>query len=972
MQPKIIIPDEIDEVHETSDDAFGVTFSNGRAEPGWGVEQCGQDQPWGFDASGSSPPLPADWEYASSTFDYGESPIFRRNRPDTQSDRPPATSRWDSFHPTDAPRTLTPPIDKILDLLDNVSGSGPEYTARCPAHHDQRNSLSIREAEDGRILLFCHAGCETQGILEELGLTYRDLFPPEKSSSASRRPHSEIAATYDYVDADGRLLYQVVRMDPKDFRQRRPDGRGGWSWKLGGVERVLYRLPDILASDPDEPVFVVEGEKDADRLHNLGLVATTNAGGAGKWRSEYTDHLRDRDVVVLPDNDDAGRKHAEQVAWFLHGFAKSTRIIELPDLPPKGDISDWLDAGGTVEVLRQLVDRAPAWNPTHNSHYSHNSRPADHLGDSEYYGDDLEEMTWEPPIPLTDAPRPAFPTEALPNWLKEFVEAEAVATQTPPDLAGMIALSVLGSACAQRVEVRVRGGWTEPVNLYTVVALPPGNRKSAVFKDVSEPLEEHERLEQQRLAPDIAEGQNKQRVLEASLQHANRLAATAKDSAERTSFAEEASRIARELADLEVPALPRFIADDVSPEKLGGLLAEQGGRMAVLSAEGGIFDLMAGKYSANGAPNLDVFLKGHAGDTLRVDRVGRPSEFVPSPALTVGLAVQPDVVQGLANKPGFRGRGLLARFLYAVPTSLVGRRQVAPPPVPDEIAAEYRRRITELLRLPQGTDSFGETVPHVLRLSTAAERLLTRFMEDLEPRLGDGGDLEVIADWASKLAGAVVRIAGLLHLAGSNDVKEPWTKPIDGETMDGAIRIGEYLVAHALAAFGLMGADPAAGDARHLLRWIESKGLETFTKRDLYQGVRGRFKTVDALDAPLRLLIQHAYIRERPDEFRQRAGRKPSPTLEVNPLWRSRNPQNPHIWASIDHSGILVPSEDQSPPILTTLRRPEPWNAIPRPRPSELPPGSITISPDVRRDLESDSHDFTADGHDEDLMLWTA
>ena len=203
---------------------------------------------------------------------------------------------------------------------------------------------------------------------------------------SSRQSKTGFAAEYDYVDEFGELLYQVCRKEPKGFYQRRPHNDGGWIWALSKgeyakhpngdwklikentpsdyprenleeVRRVLYRLPELLNADSQETVFIVEGEKDADALNKLGLVATTNVTGSGKWRKEYTDYLKDRPVVILPDNDDAGRSHALQIADNIKGIAKSIKIIKLPNLPEKGDVSDWLDDGGTVEELKALCEK---------------------------------------------------------------------------------------------------------------------------------------------------------------------------------------------------------------------------------------------------------------------------------------------------------------------------------------------------------------------------------------------------------------------------------------------------------------------------------------------------------------------------------------------------------------------------------------------------------------------------------------
>jgi len=186
----------------------------------------------------------------------------------------------------------------------------------------------------------------------------KDLRPADTSYYHS--VGSVVAATYDYTDEKGFLLYQVVRMAPKGFRQRQRDSQGAWVWNLTDVRRVLYRLPE-LCGEQHRRVFIVEGEKDADRLRSLGFLATTNAGGAGKWRDEYSEFLRDRHAILLPDNDAAGWKHADQVGLSLSGKAASVKILKLPNLPPKGDVSDWLDAAGTPEELKSLAKKAPDW-----------------------------------------------------------------------------------------------------------------------------------------------------------------------------------------------------------------------------------------------------------------------------------------------------------------------------------------------------------------------------------------------------------------------------------------------------------------------------------------------------------------------------------------------------------------------------------------------------------------------------------
>ena len=173
----------------------------------------------------------------------------------------------------------------ILAKLQAVRKSGTGWMAECPAHGDRHPSLSVSEGQDGRVLIHCHAGCPPENVVAAMGLTIAALAPPTKGkrkASAVSGKTPRIAATYDYRDERGDVLFQVVRFEPKDFKQRRPDGQGGWRWSVKGVRQVPYRMPELLEANPTDLVFIVEGEKDADRLADLGLVATCNPGGAGK------------------------------------------------------------------------------------------------------------------------------------------------------------------------------------------------------------------------------------------------------------------------------------------------------------------------------------------------------------------------------------------------------------------------------------------------------------------------------------------------------------------------------------------------------------------------------------------------------------------------------------------------------------------------------------------------------------------
>lgn len=212
------------------------------------------------------------------------------------------------------------------------------------------------------MLVHCHGTCEQNAVLDVL--RERRLWSEAHQSAAPPQRRSRtIEATHKYLDERGELLYEVVRFSPKGFSQRRPDGTGGWIYNLEGVRRVLYRLPDVAAvAERGRQIYVVEGEKDADAITALGLMATTSSGGAGKWRPEYAESLRGAEVVVIADKDAPGRAHAQAIARSCSGTAKSVKALELPGDQVK-DASDWLSAGGTTADLERITDEASEWTP---------------------------------------------------------------------------------------------------------------------------------------------------------------------------------------------------------------------------------------------------------------------------------------------------------------------------------------------------------------------------------------------------------------------------------------------------------------------------------------------------------------------------------------------------------------------------------------------------------------------------------
>ena len=488
---------------------------------------------------------------------------------------------------------------------------------------------------------------------------------------------------------------------------------------------------------------------------------------------------------------------------------------------------------------------------------------------------------WEPPLPLGMARAlPAFPVDALPGWVADEVTAVAEFTQTPPDLPACIALSALSTAIAGRTTVRIRPGWDQPTNLFTLVALPPGSRKSDVFRELVRPLYTAQDELLQQAIPQIEEAKIARRAAEREADDAEKNAHTT----DPLSIA-EATEAALKARTIPVPAEPRLIVDDITPETATTMLAEQGGRLAVLAPEGGIVAIIAGRYS--GVPNFELFLRGHAAERLEVNRRGR-EERIDHATLTLGLVVQPQTIRDLATVPYARERGLLARFLYSLPRNTVGQRATNTPPVPVEVTTTYDRHLRSLVRT-----YIDQSDPVILQFGPDANAAMLDLQTEIEPKLHpDTGTWARITDWASKYAGTTARIAGIIHTA--HHPHNPDQHPITDTTFNHAQQIGNYFLAHAFAAYDLMATDSDLDAARTVLTWIERTRPTTFTKRELFTGIsRGRFKKVAELEPALALLEEHGHLRQAPTPERApgKRGRAPSPSYWTHPTYRQEPTQ---------------------------------------------------------------------------------
>ena len=478
-------------------------------------------------------------------------------------------------------------------------------------------------------------------------------------------------------------------------------------------------------------------------------------------------------------------------------------------------------------------------------------------------------------IALDDPELPRLDASLLPGWAGEFARAVSEATETPLELAVGMVLAACATATARRFRVHVHDGYSEPTNLWMLVALPPGNRKSSVQAAVTAPLLAWERDKGGEMEPEIRQIASEAQNVEARIKSLRARAAKEDDGAKRQRLCDEIDG----MRIPEVPVRPQLWTSDATPERLGSMLTDHGECMAWLSSEGGIFDLLAGRYSS-GVPNLDLALKAHSGDAERVDRGSRPPVYLESPRLTIGLSPQPSVLHGLANQRGFRGRGLLARFLYLIPPSPLGYRDLMHKTVAHAVESAYHAGLRAMLDLEPTYDEKGRERPHAVRLSAEARKEWREFAQSVEIEMRPGESVEYFTDWAGKAPGAAVRIAGVLH-GIEHAHGRPWEHEISPETMGAALGITATITRHSVSAFGQMGADKAVEDAKKVWRWIESRRMEQCTVRDIYVGLKGSFPRVEGINKALDVLVERGYVEIFHPE-RDGPGRPPSPIVRVS------------------------------------------------------------------------------------------
>ncbi|QWG38115.1 DUF3987 domain-containing protein [Bacillus mycoides] len=459
---------------------------------------------------------------------------------------------------------------------------------------------------------------------------------------------------------------------------------------------------------------------------------------------------------------------------------------------------------------------------------------------------------WGEIIPFDEYEVPLFPIEVFPTWLRDYIEGVAEQTQTPIDMACMMVLSVLSVALAKKFSIEPSKGWYESLNTYLITFMPPSNRKSSVFKAFTFPMLEHENEENTKRRIAIEQSRHEKDVLERLIEDLKKDLVKAKQKQSEEDAAAIQGELNAKIEEMEKAEFVhpiRYFTDDVTPEQLITLMLNNAGRMAVLSAEGGFFDLIKGRYSSN--TNIDVYLKGFSQDQITVDRRGR-TEKVDDPHLTVGLFAQLDVIKRLPEY--FYNRGLMARFLYAVPKSFIGYRKIETAEIREEVQLLYSKQIKRLLNLQH------ENV--VLVLSDEAQTLFNKYRIHMETLMREGNELSYghFQSWAGKLVGQVARIIALIHIAHHAHCERIPTE-ISKETVRSTLHASKYFIDHMMATFGLLSEGNTDDDAKFVLKHILKNDREQIPYRDIQQATKKRVKS-DRLKVILNELEERNYIQK--------------------------------------------------------------------------------------------------------------
>jgi len=684
---------------------------------------------------------------------------------------------------------------------------------------------------------------------------------------------------WSHRDTNGHVIGEIRRFVPGDngkpkkdipcYHRTREGFISGIPEEMKTAGYPLFGLDTLI--DKSRVLIIAEGQKKQSAFAGLGFQCVTSILGAGCAHLTDWEKLEGFKLVYFaPDNDNPGENYIKSVWKILREITSppEMKVIRLPGLSEKGDICDWLKQQSELvdwDELASLVN-----HPMRNNLQKRLQETIKkHL--QPIPPEWIETINdWDDPVLFDEIETPDIPARLLPGELGEFATALAKATETPEALAVMTVLGTVSAAATKRFCVSPKEDWREPINIYTLVALPPANNKSLIFNHCTEPLVTWEREQATTLESKIKSQRSERKSQEKIIESLRGKAAKEEDTLKQRNMIDQ---IADKEANLIEPQVfPQLFANDTTPEALANNVHEQNGRFAIFSDEGGIVETLSGLYTG-GSANVDILLKGIDGGHVRIRRKDR--NFDINPLLTIVLTVQPIIIQNMRSKKAFNGNGMLERFLYVLPKSKLGYRTHDKPPVPQHIRQAYNTKIKTLLDIPALFEDDQEK-PRMLTLSSEAFQDWREFQAAIEIQLRPDGKLSPCLGSGGKICGFALRIAGLLHVAehGQNQLV------ISGETMSRALEIAALLTEHTIAAYGLMGSDQPVEDAKEVFQWIVAQRESSFTQTQVTYAMRHKkLGKAERLIKALTVLMDRNLISE-PQKL---TTRKPTTFFRVHP-----------------------------------------------------------------------------------------
>lgn len=739
----------------------------------------------------------------------------------------------------------------------------------CPCHPDGqkhgKRSARVWPRPDGSAGVKCFAGCNAKDIFLALG------FDLSNNGNGNRR--QEPVATYDYRDADGKLGWQVVRGQNKEFWQQRPDGRGGWLKNLQGVKPLLYRLPETLAAvQKGETVFIPEGEKDCNNLARLGLAATTNSCGApGKWPDTFSDYLIGADVVILPDNDDPGQSHADKVALSLQGKARSVKVVALPGLPEKGDVSDFLASGGTKEQLLQIVAETLEWEP------------------EQAHPRSTFEENWPDPEPIQTTLRPvdALLPEMIPEPFRGWVLDVSYRMQCPVDFVAIATIietgSVIGAGCDMRP--KEKDDWKVVSNLWGGVIARPSMLKTPALAEAMKPVAALEAAARETYEAGLSWHEAEREAFKAQKDALkNDMLTAAKGKAKKSEKVPDLAEVKNCYANLEEPETPtrrRYKTNDATVEKVAVLLNENPRGMLIFRDE--LVGLLVNWDREDRQADRAFYLEAWNGQgSFTTDRIGRGTLDTQNLCVSILGGIQPSKLTGylLQANDDLKNDGLLQRFQMLVyPDEPKNWKYIDQYP-----SIEAKGRAFEVFNTLAEADftQYGaklpesETIPF-FHFDSEAQETFRTWLTELEAKI-KGESAPLMVEHLSKYRSLMPSLALIFHLINI----------ADGHLAGAVTRLAaeqaaawcDYLESHARRIYGIL-ADISPRSAEELAERIKNKDLpDGFTIRDVYHKGWHLLEKKEIVEEAVNELVELGWLREDSEEI---PGRQPKIIYRINP-----------------------------------------------------------------------------------------